>query len=150
VLYGKLRPYLNKHLIAEFDGICSTDIIGFRAIKPGTETFLNYFLGSNSFVAKASANSNGINLPRVSANIVSSFDFPLPPPEEQTEIVRRVESLFAKSDAIEAKYQSLKEKIEKLPQAILAKAFCGELVEQLDSDGDARELLEEIGRLKKR
>ena len=47
--------------------------------------------------------------------------------EEQTEIVRRVEALFAKADAIEERYKSLKEKIEQLPQAILGKAFRGEL-----------------------
>lgn len=40
------------------------------------------------------------------------------------------------------------EKIDNLPQTILSKAFKGELVEQLESDGDARELLEEIKKLK--
>ena len=68
----------------------------------------------------------------------------LPTLTEQQEIVRRVESLFAKADQIEASYQKLKAKIEQLPQAMLAKAFRGELVEQLPTDGDARELLEEI------
>lgn len=51
-------------------------------------------------------------------------------------------------DAIEAQYQLLKQKIETLPQAILYKAFKGELVEQLASYGDARELLREIEKLK--
>lgn len=60
------------------------------------------------------------------------------------EILNRVESLLAKADAIEAQYTQLKTKIENLPQAILAKAFKGELVEQLESDGDAKELLKEI------
>jgi len=68
----------------------------------------------------------------------------VPPIEEQQEIVRRVESLFAKADQIEASYQKLKTKIEQLPQALLAKAFRGELVEQLPTDGDARELLKQI------
>jgi len=68
----------------------------------------------------------------------------LPTLTEQQEIVRRVESLFAKADQIETSYQKLKIKIEQLPQALLAKAFRGELVEQLPTDGDARELLEQI------
>jgi len=68
----------------------------------------------------------------------------LPTLTEQQEIVRRVESLFAKADQIEASYQKLKAKIEQLPQALLAKAFRGELVEQLPTDGDARELLKQI------
>lgn len=68
----------------------------------------------------------------------------LPPISEQQEIVRRVESLFARADAIEGRYAALKEQIEVLPQAILAKAFRGELVEQVAAEGDARELLREI------
>lgn len=53
-------------------------------------------------------------------------------------------SLFAKADQIEASYKKLKAKIEQLPQALLAKAFRGELVDQLPTDGDARDLLERI------
>lgn len=72
----------------------------------------------------------------------------LPTIKEQQEIVLRVESLFAKADAIELQYKSLKASIDNLPQALLHKAFKGELSEQLDSDGDARELMEEIKKLK--
>ena len=73
---------------------------------------------------------------------------PLPSISEQQEIVSRVESLFAKADAIEEKYKNLKTKIETLPQTILHKAFKGELSEQLETDGDARDLLDEIVALK--
>ena len=73
---------------------------------------------------------------------------PLPSISEQQEIVSRVESLFAKADAIEEKYKNLKAKIETLPQTILHKAFKGELSEQLETDGDARDLLDEIVALK--
>lgn len=73
---------------------------------------------------------------------------PLPSLVEQQEIVRRVESLFAKADRIEVIHQKLKAKIDALPQALLAKAFRGELVEQLPTDGDARDLLEQIKQAK--
>ena len=72
-----------------------------------------------------------------------------PPFEEQKEIVQRVESLFKKADDIEAKYKTIKTKIDTLPQAILHKAFKGDLVEQLPTDGDARELLRGIDGLRK-
>src|SRR5690606_41085285 len=75
--------------------------------------------------------------------------FNVPTLQEQQEIVRRVESLFAKADAIETRYQTLKAKIDNLPQAILHKAFKGELVPQLPTDGDAKDLLAEIMALKK-
>lgn len=67
-----------------------------------------------------------------------------PPLQEQKEIVKRVEALFAKADTIEAQYQAAQEHLETLPQALLAKAFRGELVEQDPSDEPARELLARI------
>ncbi len=72
----------------------------------------------------------------------------IPPTEEQTEIVNRVESLFEKLDSIERRYKTLMQKIENLPQALLHKAFKGELVEQLPTDGNAADLLHEITQLK--
>lgn len=58
------------------------------------------------------------------------------------------EALFSKADTIEAACQNLKQQIDSLPQAILAKAFKGELVAQLPSDGDAKDLLKEIAALR--
>lgn len=73
---------------------------------------------------------------------------PVPSIIEQQEIVSLVESLFKKADVIEEQYKSLKQKIDTLPQAISHKAFKGELTEQLDSDGDAKDLLKLIVELK--
>ena len=53
---------------------------------------------------------------------------PVPPPAEQTEIVRRVESLFAYADRLEARYSAARAQVEKLTPAALVKAFRGELV----------------------
>ncbi|MBH8610749.1 restriction endonuclease subunit S [Pseudomonas mohnii] len=68
----------------------------------------------------------------------------LPPIEEQTEIVRRVEQLFAFADQLEAKVASAKTRIDHLTQSILAKAFRGELVPQDPNDEPASVLLERI------
>ena len=84
----------------------------------------------------------------ISLSQCRNFDIPIPSLQEQREIVRRVESLFAKADTIEARYLTLKAKIDSLPQSILHKAFKGELVPQLPTDGDAKDLLAEIMALK--
>lgn len=91
----------------------------------------------------------GTTIKHLTGQNLATYTVNFPPFEEQQEIVSRVESLFAKADAIEEKYKNLKAKIEALPQTILHKAFKGELTEQLESDGDARDLLEEIMELKR-
>ena len=91
---------------------------------------------------------SGIDQVKLSQRNLNLIEVPVPPMKEQQEIVRRVESLFAKADAIEQQYKTLKASIVNLPQALLHKAFKGELTEQLDSDGDARELLKQIQELK--
>jgi type I restriction enzyme, S subunit len=59
---------------------------------------------------------------------IAALPIPLPPVEEQDEIVRRVETLFRIADAIETRVARSRRLADKLTQSILAKAFCGELV----------------------
>ncbi len=93
--------------------------------------------------------AKGVAQPGLSVMNLNPILINTPPFEEQQEIVSRVESLFAKADAIEKRYKNLKAKIDTLPQALLHKAFKGELVAQLPTDGDAKDLLKEIMALKK-
>lgn len=111
-----------------------------------TRKYVYYFCLSQYNDIRAQA--EGGNQPNLNLSKIKNWKITLPSIIEQQEIVSRVESLFAKADAIEKQYQALKEKIDNLPQAILHKAFKGELTEQLESDGDARELLKEIEALK--
>lgn len=73
-----------------------------------------------------------------------NFSFPLPSTEEQKEIVRRVEHLFAFADRLEARYQEVTKQVERLTPALLEKAFRGELVAQDPDDEPAAALLERI------
>jgi type I restriction enzyme S subunit len=117
--------------------------IGHNQIIP---EYLQYFLIKNYEFHRAIGNGTGPKA--LNCQKVKEFDFQLPPLQEQCEIVHRVESLFAKADTIESRYQRLKAKIDNLPQVILHKAFNGELVPQLPTDGDAKDLLSEIMALK--
>jgi type I restriction enzyme S subunit len=69
---------------------------------------------------------------------------PIPPLEEQIEIVRQVDKLFVLADKLETHYQNAKASIDKLSQSVLAKAFRGELVPQDPNDEPAEKLLERI------
>lgn len=73
-----------------------------------------------------------------------SFNFICPPIEEQAEIVRRVEKLFAYAAKLEARYQSASEQVGRLTPSLLAKAFRGELVGQDPNDESASALVGKI------
>ncbi len=128
ILYGKLRPYLNKHDIADFTGVCSTDILVFNAKTDCSNKYINYFFNLPYFIDFAVSNSKGINLPRVSERIILEIPFPLPPTlAEQQRIVNRIETMFAKLDQAQEKAQSVLDSFETRKAAILHKAFTGEL-----------------------
>ena len=76
--------------------------------------------------------------------LLNVYPFFLPPKDEQTAIVRRVEALFAYADRLEARYTAARAQVEKLTPATLAKAFRGELVQQDPNDEPASALLERI------
>jgi type I restriction enzyme S subunit len=82
--------------------------------------------------------------PVISGQKIYSLPFRLPSIEEQTEIVRRVETLFAFADHLEARLQSAQTVAERLTPALLAKAFRGELVPQDPNDETATELLRRL------
>jgi type I restriction enzyme, S subunit len=80
----------------------------------------------------------------ISLSQCRDFIFPVPPLKEQHEIVRRVETLFAKADRLEAQYQKARQDVDRLTPALLAKAFRGELVPQDPNDEPTSVLLERV------
>jgi type I restriction enzyme S subunit len=88
--------------------------------------------------------AEGGNQPNLNLAKVKSFPLPLPSREEQTEIVRRVETLFAFADRLEARLQTAQTAADRLTPSLLAKAFRGELVPQDPNDEPASELLKRL------
>ena len=111
--------------------------------------YLNYSLSSGflrSQIVEVARSTSGVN--NINTSEIKALQIPVPTIQEQQEIVKRVEGLFAVADKIEAQYNSLKTKIDTLPQAILNKAFKGELVPQNPNDEPASVLLERINGIK--
>ncbi len=109
-----------------------------------SSSYLKFVLGADSVQQQALAVATGTAQLTIPLNGLRSFMIKLPSQEEQTEIVRRVEALFAYADRLEARYTAARTQVEKLTPATLAKAFRGELVPQDPSDEPASELLERI------
>lgn len=128
--------------------ICGTGSLVLKVPKNVSADFLAHFLRSPFCVKFLEENSVGSTMINLNQKIIKSIPFPNLTLEKQLISVKKIESLFAKADAIEQQYKTLKASIDTFPQALLHKAFKGELSEQLDSDGNARELLNEIKALK--
>ena len=87
ILFGKRRSYQKKAAVADFDGICSGDIIVMEAVPgkiiPG---LLPFIIQSDMFFDWAIKTSSGSLSPRTKWNALAEFEFPLPPIERQEEI----------------------------------------------------------------
>ena len=92
VLYGRLRPNLNKVWVADREGICSTDILVVRPSDTAVEPCLyGQIMRSQAFNAAVLGRVSGAQLPRISWQQFKSLEIPLPPLEVQREIVAEIE-----------------------------------------------------------
>ncbi|MFB2622567.1 restriction endonuclease subunit S [Methanothermobacter marburgensis] len=101
ILYGKLRPYLDKAVLADINGICSTDLIVLTPSDRIIPEFLIYFIHTNQFIQRAVSTTSGTNHPRTSWKAISKFRMALPPLEEQkriSEILQDVDGAIEKVD----------------------------------------------------
>lgn len=86
ILYGKLGAYLDKAVLAEDEGICSTDILVVRSRQDVDPRFLLGVIHSPQFIEHAVAGTTGVSHPRTSWSHISEFQFPSYSPEEQKKI----------------------------------------------------------------
>lgn len=107
-------------------------------------TYLMHFFNSPNSKQIIEELCFGVTRLRIDIAMFKTFPIPLPPRAEQTEIVRRVETLFAFADRLEARLAQAQTAATRLTPALLAKAFRGELVPQDPNDEPAAELLRRL------
>ena len=95
VLYGKLRPYLDKVIVAEENGICTTEIIPLRIYYGIDSYYLKWFLTSPMFIQYVNQLTYGVKMPRLGTEDGKNALFALPPLAEQKRIVAKVEELMS-------------------------------------------------------
>ena len=151
ILYGKLRPYLNKVCIPNFDGVCSTDILVFPQNENFSNKYVSYFLSSPKIVRFATRNSTGMHHPRIKFELISKCNIPLPPLNEQKRIVSKIQSIFAQIDTKQQELEKMASQIRSVPDSfaelkgsILKRAFEGRLVPQDPHDEPAEIFLKKI------
>lgn len=125
-----------------------TIYVSLALIKPVKEYFCSKYaeitMNSNTVFNQAKERVSGSGVPDLHLIEIRDFKIPIPPLIEQKEIVSKVESLFLLVDTLEGKIEAAKNRVDKLTQSILLKAFNGELVPQDSTDELAEKLLEQI------
>jgi len=124
VLYGRLRPYLKKVIVADFDGCCSTEIFPIQS-QNIIASFLMYWFLTDKITNKVNATCAGCRMPRGNMNEVLKFDISYPSIAEQHDIVTTLDSLKSKVDRLQANYDKISLECDALKQAILRKVFEG-------------------------
>lgn len=94
VLYGRLRPYLNKAISPEFEGHCSTEIFPLKPSPLLSREYLLYWLLADSTMDRINNTCTGARMPRANMNEVLDFNFPLPTLPEQHRIVAILAKAF--------------------------------------------------------
>ena len=148
VLYGKLRPYLDKVIVADEDGICTTEILPLRAFGNLNPFYLRYVLKNPTFLHYVNQLPYGVKMPRLGTEDGKNALIPIPPLVEQQRIVDKLEQILPLIDEYKINEEKLSKLNETLPakikQSILQHAVQGKLVEQDPNDEPASELLKRI------
>jgi type I restriction enzyme S subunit len=125
VLYGRLRPYLNKTAVTTSNGASSGELL---AIRPAIieSRYLQLFMHARRFVNTAMSTVSG-DRPRIDFATIAQFDFPLAPLAEQRRIIARVDEMFAEIAEGEAALAEARKGLEAFRRALLKAAVTGEL-----------------------
>jgi type I restriction enzyme S subunit len=120
VLYGKLRPYLNKVALPSFDGVCTTEILPILPVEARLDrTYLWAFLLTPGFVEWASLNVSGANLPRLSPKLLAQYEIPLPPLPEQ----QRIAAILGRADRLRRLRRTARELSDTYLQSVFLEMF---------------------------
>lgn len=129
VLYGKLRPYLNKVVRADRNGYSSSEIM---AIKPNQLDggYLFHYLKSPRFRDYVQAVTHGVRMPRLGTEQAKAAPFLLPPLAEQKRIAQKLDALLAQVDTLKARIDAIPALLKRFRDSVLRAAVSGRLTEE--------------------
>jgi len=149
VLYGKLRPYLNKVVVADSDGVCTTEIVPLSGGENLNNRYLFFWLKHPTFLAYVSEVGYGVNMPRLGTKDGIAAPFVLAPLAEQQQIAAKLDELLAQVDILKTRLDTIPKILKCFRQSVLAAATSGVLTEEWRSKvGQNHSVLEQIKQLK--
>jgi type I restriction enzyme, S subunit len=122
VLFGKLRPYLAKVFLAEFNGVCTSEFLVLRPTVEITSRFLFYYVLSPKFIDAVTSFSSGAKMPRAEWDVIGSLELDSPPVTQQCAIADFLDRETAKIDDLTATKQCLLDRLEEYRFALIARS----------------------------
>lgn len=138
VLYGRMRPYLNKVYRTEYEGACSGEFIVLLCDKNLDPDLLKYILHSKEFVSYATHKTSG-DRPRISYEDIEDYPIFLPPLTEQQAIVSKIEELLSDLENGIQQLQTAQQQLKTYRQSLLKWAFEGKLTNKNVKEGELPE-----------
>lgn len=123
VLYGKLRPYLNKVAEPHFEGRCSTELVPILPKSSCKRDYLAMLLRSSQTIQAAMKNKIGSRMPRADMNEIMKLRIKLPDMNEQEEILKKMQLNSMQLDEIRSSIRLQLKAINQLPNSILNEVF---------------------------
>lgn len=125
VLYSKLRPYLDKVIVADEIGVCTTEILPLKCFAEMNPFFLRYSLKREDFLLYVNSVTKGMKMPRLGTKEGELALIPLPPFSEQQAIVSKLDELMLMCDELEQSIKASQGQNENILQQVLREALRG-------------------------
>ena len=122
IVYGKLRPYLQKVWLAEFEGNAVGDFFVFNAKSNSCPLYIKYLMLSDGFTKEADGSTFGAKMPRVSSDFILTLHFCLPPIMEQMCIASYLDKKCSEIDNVISAQQKRIALLQELKQSVITHA----------------------------
>ncbi|WP_419918877.1 restriction endonuclease subunit S [Candidatus Poriferisocius sp.] len=137
VLFAKLRPYLAKAFLADFDGLCSTEFLVLEAVDHLPE-YLLYLLLTDGFVSIVDSSTYGAKMPRASWDFVCGVHVPVPPVGEQRAITAFLDKRTERIDRLCSRVEEAIERLHEYRTALVTAAVTGKIDVREEVKAEAR------------
>lgn len=127
ILLNKLRLYLVKILLPDYDGFSMGEMIVIRVNENVSNKYYFYLLFNQGLIDLLDSQSTGIKVPRVSPEIIMGSDLPYPPKNEQTQIVEYLDEQTQKIDSTIEKETQRIELLKEYRQSLISEVVTGKI-----------------------
>lgn len=124
IIYSKIRPTLNKLVIAPFDGLCSADMYPIET--ENNAEFIVFLMLSDLFLSQVGlVTMNRVKMPKINQNELANIRVPLPKPKEQGEIAEYLKCKCMQLDEIIDKKEEYLSEVEKYKKSLIYEYVTG-------------------------